>query len=526
MLPNVNLTNQNEVSQSEINTSRFQNKLSQVNASLKERMANIASPSMMIQSGVVKTFGNNAMSQAAIQLGGLLTDLFSKRDDAPQEDQEDRRGKHYEVSDTILKEILKTLLRIEKSGSFGSNDKSQLRGKKDRGDWYPIAAHDKIEIEQERKSARDILDRLEKKSPVGRKHINQPEDPMQAHLSNVTANVTAATEQGFYNAFGYNVLTQGATEGIGALEDAIKGIFSSKSKDVEQSEDIGGVLIESKESKNILQKILDTMQDLNKTFKGYFAKKDETISSLETEYESSLKSSLKSRKIDISSVTPAMPPGIKAVPPTPPESGSFLDSLGDVAEIGVGLDHLRKTKFGQKIFDKIGSLGRLFKSPSTWKSVGKGAGVIGLAATPLLAMKGVSDWAGETEHDVNRVESIQENIQSPLESFLSKIGLNFKDRFEKQRQQNRADLDGSEYDQPKLDPINKTGMSWDVVVSPSKSNMLDKSATIEPKSVTQQPNQTTVLNNQTVNNQTIIPTRNTSRNSDSTANRYFNQEFR
>lgn len=524
MLPNVNLTNQNEVSQSEINTSRFQNKLSQVNASLKERMSNIASPSMMIQSGVVKTFGNNAMSQAAIQLGGLLTDLFSKRDDAPQEDQEDRRGKHYEVSDTILKEILKTLLRIEKSGSFGSNDKSQLRGKKDKGDWYPIAAHDKIEIEQERKSARDILDRLEKKYPVGRKHINQPEDPIQAHLSNVTANVTAATEQGFYNAFGYNVLTQGATEGIGALEDAIKGIFSSKSKDIEQSEDIGGVLTESKESKNILQKILDTMQDLNSSFKGYFAKKDESISSLESEYESTLKS----KQIDISTVTPAMPPGIKAVPPTPPDSGSFLDSLGDVAEVGVGLDHLRKTKFGKKIFDKIGSFGNLLKSPNTWKTLGKGAGVVGLAATPLLAMKGVSDWAGDTEHDESRVESIQENIQSPLESFLSKIGLNFKDRFEKQRQQNRAELDGSEYESTnvKLDPVNKTGMSWDAISPSPKSNLLDKSISVEPKKDALQSNQTTVLNNQTVNNQTILPSRNTSRNSDSTANRYFNQEFR
>jgi len=67
----------------------------------------------------------------------------------------------------------------------------------------------------------------------------------------------------------------------------------------------------------------------------------------------------------------------------------------------------------------------------------------GLAAAPLLAMWGVSEWAGDTSRDKERVTGIKENASAPLEKLLSFLGLNFQDRFDAQLKKNREGLDTS-----------------------------------------------------------------------------------
>lgn len=68
-----------------------------------------------------------------------------------------------------------------------------------------------------------------------------------------------------------------------------------------------------------------------------------------------------------------------------------------------------------------------------------GLGAASLAALPLGAMWGVSEWAGDTSHDQERVGGIQ-SATSPLKRFLSYLGLDRDGDIEARRAANREGL--------------------------------------------------------------------------------------
>lgn len=91
------------------------------------------------------------------------------------------------------------------------------------------------------------------------------------------------------------------------------------------------------------------------------------------------------------------------------------------------------------------------KPPSTGSRAARiGKGVIArapsllAAAAPLAAMAFVSDWAGDTSHDQERVAGIQEGAVSPLKKFLGYLGFDKDADIEARRAKNRAGLDTTE----------------------------------------------------------------------------------
>lgn len=65
----------------------------------------------------------------------------------------------------------------------------------------------------------------------------------------------------------------------------------------------------------------------------------------------------------------------------------------------------------------------------------------GLAALPLTAMYGVTQWAADHTHDKERVDGLQ-GVGSTVDRLLSYIGINFSDRIEARRAASRAELGG------------------------------------------------------------------------------------
>lgn len=71
-------------------------------------------------------------------------------------------------------------------------------------------------------------------------------------------------------------------------------------------------------------------------------------------------------------------------------------------------------------------------------------GRLGVAAAPLLAMWKVADWSGDTSHDKERVEGIQNNVAEPLKAGLKTVGIDKDAEIEAIREKNRREQNGSD----------------------------------------------------------------------------------
>lgn len=69
------------------------------------------------------------------------------------------------------------------------------------------------------------------------------------------------------------------------------------------------------------------------------------------------------------------------------------------------------------------------------------AGNIGLAAAPLALMYGVSQWAGDTSNDGNRINALS-GISEAFRKILLGVGFNKEAEFAAYREKSRAELDG------------------------------------------------------------------------------------
>lgn len=72
------------------------------------------------------------------------------------------------------------------------------------------------------------------------------------------------------------------------------------------------------------------------------------------------------------------------------------------------------------------------------------AGTLAAAVAPLAAMWGVKEWAEDKSHDTERVQSIQQNVSSPLTKMLGWFGFDKQADIEARRRANRAELGGEE----------------------------------------------------------------------------------
>jgi TP901 family phage tail tape measure protein len=66
----------------------------------------------------------------------------------------------------------------------------------------------------------------------------------------------------------------------------------------------------------------------------------------------------------------------------------------------------------------------------------------GMAVAPLLAMAGVSEWAGDTSHDEERVGGLKSSLGDPLSKFMNMFGFDKNRDIEERRRKNREELDG------------------------------------------------------------------------------------
>jgi len=66
----------------------------------------------------------------------------------------------------------------------------------------------------------------------------------------------------------------------------------------------------------------------------------------------------------------------------------------------------------------------------------------GMAVAPLLAMAGVSEWAGDTSHDEERVGGLKSSLGDPLSKFMNMFGFDKNHDIEERWRKNREELDG------------------------------------------------------------------------------------
>lgn len=69
------------------------------------------------------------------------------------------------------------------------------------------------------------------------------------------------------------------------------------------------------------------------------------------------------------------------------------------------------------------------------------AGNVGLAAAPLALMYGVSEWAGDTSNDANRINALA-GVSDLIKNILHGVGFNKDADFAARLEKNRAELDG------------------------------------------------------------------------------------
>lgn len=67
-----------------------------------------------------------------------------------------------------------------------------------------------------------------------------------------------------------------------------------------------------------------------------------------------------------------------------------------------------------------------------------------LALSPLLAMLKITQWAGDTAHDAERVEDIKRNIADPLKEGLKKVGIDKDADIDAIRAKNRREQNGTD----------------------------------------------------------------------------------
>ena len=262
------------------------------------------------------------------------------------------------------------------------------------------------------------------------------------------------------------------------------------------------VVEQIRQSNTILHDMLEGINEMNDAIQNFYGGKDISVSNLENELEAKQK-----QPIDVKAAVGAPAAATTATPPTEQQSGGILSTLtgaaGDLlSNIGGG-----KGTTGRGIMGKLGNLARFMPSAGTLATVGA-------AAAPLALMGYAAHKAGDQTHDIENVEDLKET-SSGLSGLLKKFGLDFGDRFEKQAAKNREGLD--------------TTAELEAMKKPSNANSLEKTAdkadelASKKQSVFGEGLKQQISNITNINSQTVIPSRPSVRNTDSTANRYFDQ---
>jgi hypothetical protein len=472
-----------------------------------------SSPKFMAQESLVKTLGNNFVTQGVLQIGSTIGDILD-RALGRQEEETDNVARHTgpgfsDLDRNVFKEILRTLLRIESNTeNLSSNAQTNLKN---------FAANDpdieqSARITNEKKSAADIIERLNQKNPL-RQNVDKDGNIIQSHFSDIGQSLTNTAATGVYEAFGYNILTQGAMDTVSLAGDLGSRILdkygktSSNDADAKVSESNVEVdiLKETKDSKSVLNDILSTLTEISAGFKSFFRKSElDNISELETDMES---------KVTAKPPSPALPKELierlnaqKEILPAAENESSILDKAADIAEI---VHTMKDFKGTASILKKLGSLISKIRLPS--------AGMLGtatLAAAPLAVMGYAAHKAEDQTNDIENVESIKETSSS-ITDMLKNIGIDFSSRFDKIRENNRSGLDTT----AELDAMKKYNSSAELEKTTAKL----KDADNRRNSILSEGFKQEIANITNINSQTVIPTRYTVRSTESTANRYFDK---
>lgn len=476
------------------------------------------SPKFMAQESLVKTLGNNFVTQGIMQAGGVLGGILDKitaNDDQIIPENEGRGPGLSAIDRNILKEMLKTLLRIEdntSSGGFGISQESQE--KLESGKTESAISG--------RLSAEDIIERINKKNPMQPLSRDARGNLIQEHFSDIGQSVANTAATGVYEAFGYNILTQGAMDTLGLAGDVSSKLLDKFGRDASNDQSMAAAdgspveretLAETKESKGILGSMLDRLTEISTYFKKYFETQEGLTSEIEKEFEET--------KIGAKPPAPALPKELvdklranQATDPTAPSpvasEPSLLQKAGDVAEV----IHTARGILpgGKKALGKLGRLASHIKLPSMGALA-----PIAMGAAPLAAMAYAANKAGDQTHDIENVESLKET-SSGISGFFKSIGLDFSGKFDKAREKSREGLDTT----AELEALKKTS---------SVDNLEKKVEEVKAKEAKQNRLfgdgiKQDIANITNINSQTVIPTRYTVRQTDAAANRYFDKALK
>lgn len=350
------------------------------------------------QESLVKTLGNNFVTQVIMQTGNILGDVLDKitRQDENYDVEPGQGGPGLSDLDrNLFKEMLKTLLRIEENTESGPSSTP----------FDPKVSSNTISmgsdrVKSERRSAEDILERINQKSPMQPVKRDKSGNIISEHYSDIGQNITNTAATGLYETLGYNVLSQGAVDTLGLAGDLSGRLLDKFGKDASNDPNISAekgldvdreVLTETKESKTVLRSMLEKLTEISDTFKKYFSNNDEPISTLEDTFEDS--------KIGKPVPQPALPKDLldKIRPSSPAAAAasaasggdSLLSKAGDVAEIASAVGAF---KGGKAILGKLGKLGARFGLPGM-SGISSAAGGVGKAVAGSSMMSKIGGLA-------------------------------------------------------------------------------------------------------------------------------------
>lgn len=485
------------------------------------------SPKFMAQESIVKTLGNNFVSQGIMQIGGVLggiLDKITEQGPGPENLEQPRGMGLSDLDRNILKEMLKTLLRIEDNTEHAPPGIARTTA----GSEADLARLGDSKVSDGKKSADDILARINQKSPMNPLQRDQHGNIIHDHFADIGQTVTNAASTGLYEAFGYNVLTQGAMDTLGLAGDVGSQLLdkfgSTASNDPRLSVSASAgdtefekeTLKDSKETKTVLNSMLSRLTEISNHFKKFFGVQEGLTSELEDDFEAT--------KIGAKVPAPALPkelldrlgqsgPAAGAVPATE----GILQQAGDAAEIlhtargvlggaAAGAAGGAAAKGG--VLKKLRHMGKKFLP-------GKAAlGSAALAVAPLAAMAYVADRAGDQTNDIENVEGLKDTSEG-MSGFFKKIGLDFSGRFDKARNKSREGLDTTE----ELESIKRESNADALEKNVDDLKQIEK----KKNSLFGETIRQDIANITNINSQTIIPTRYTVRSTETTANRYFDK---